>query len=278
MKAMRLSGESPLILFSLLAQMAVGAFLTLGVLHAQAALQEGGQAADVLTGAALLAIGPLILLSLLVSLFHLGTPRNAWRAISNWRNSWLSREIVLAVLFAGLGGVFALSQVWGWGEGWLRTLLRLLAAACGVGLVYCMARVYMLRTVPVWNSWRTPLAFTLTTLLLGALLVGSALALDPLLPAALSQPALGAVAWVVLVLLSVQLGVTALGQSRPESKKNQPVLLLRVGLLAAGLIMVGMLLVGGESLPWMPLTFAASLFSEMLGRYLFYASYERVGV
>src|ERR1700754_1983072 len=34
---------------------------------------------------------------LLSSTLHLGNPQRAWRALSQWRSSWLSREGVLAV-------------------------------------------------------------------------------------------------------------------------------------------------------------------------------------
>ena len=34
---------------------------------------------------------------LLASTFHLGHPERAWRAFSQWKTSWLSREGVLAV-------------------------------------------------------------------------------------------------------------------------------------------------------------------------------------
>jgi len=39
----------------------------------------------------------LITAGLLSSTFHLGHPERAWRALSQWRSSWLSREGVLAV-------------------------------------------------------------------------------------------------------------------------------------------------------------------------------------
>src|ERR1700746_2338146 len=45
---------------------------------------------------------------LLASTFHLGPPERAWRAFSQWRSSWLSREGVAAVatfLPAGLFGI-----------------------------------------------------------------------------------------------------------------------------------------------------------------------------
>ena len=50
----------------------------------------------------------LIGVGLISSTFHLGHPERAWRALSQWRSSWLSREGVLAVIvMAGLAGWFA---------------------------------------------------------------------------------------------------------------------------------------------------------------------------
>ncbi len=52
-------------------------------------------------GAALAALVVALLLiatGLLSSTFHLGRPERAWRAFSQWRSSWLSREGVAAVL------------------------------------------------------------------------------------------------------------------------------------------------------------------------------------
>lgn len=40
----------------------------------------------------------LITIGLLASTFHLGHPERAWRALSQWRSSWLSREGVLALV------------------------------------------------------------------------------------------------------------------------------------------------------------------------------------
>ena len=36
-------------------------------------------------------------IGLMSSLLHLGHPKRAWRALSQWRSSWLSREGVCAV-------------------------------------------------------------------------------------------------------------------------------------------------------------------------------------
>ena len=40
----------------------------------------------------------LTTVGLLASTFHLRNPQRAWRALSQWRTSWLSREGVLAIV------------------------------------------------------------------------------------------------------------------------------------------------------------------------------------
>src|SRR6056297_2261123 len=40
----------------------------------------------------------LITAGLLSSTFHLGHPERAWRALSQWKTSWLSREGVMAII------------------------------------------------------------------------------------------------------------------------------------------------------------------------------------
>src|SRR5262245_8795591 len=61
-----------------------------------------------LTGFAL-SLG-LITLGLLCSTFHLGHRGRAWRAVTQWRSSWLSREGVLALLTY----IPALVYAYGW--------------------------------------------------------------------------------------------------------------------------------------------------------------------
>ena len=65
-----------------------------------------------ITAQSLLVVGAgtlaLIGVGLISSTFHLGHPERAWRALSQWRSSWLSREGALAVVvMAGLAGWFA---------------------------------------------------------------------------------------------------------------------------------------------------------------------------
>src|SRR5262245_38690997 len=48
---------------------------------------------------------------LLASAAHLGRPERAWRAFSQWRTSWLSREGMLAVATCVPAGVLAIGWV-----------------------------------------------------------------------------------------------------------------------------------------------------------------------
>src|SRR5438105_11047350 len=45
------------------------------------------------------------------SVFHLGRPERAWRAFSQWRSSWLSREGVLSVATFIPAAVFAIGWI-----------------------------------------------------------------------------------------------------------------------------------------------------------------------
>ena len=85
-----------------------GLLLLLGLSAPLGWLPDSGWFAFVaLATAAVLAVGGLG-----SSVFHLGRPERSWRAFSQWRSSWLSREGVFAALtflptiIFGIGWVF----------------------------------------------------------------------------------------------------------------------------------------------------------------------------
>ena len=166
--------EWALITFTILAQMSVGSFLVLGIVHYFASHKFNLEEADRLSDRALLAIGPVLALGMAASLLHLGNPLNAYKAVSNLGSSWLSREIFSGVIFAVLGAAFAWMQWRKIATPNQRNLLAILTAFVGLVLVYSMSQVYMLPTRPSWNLVTTPLAFFTTTLLLGVLAMGAA--------------------------------------------------------------------------------------------------------
>lgn len=166
--------ELPLVIFTIAAQMSVGSFVVLGII--QLVNWNTPQATlDKVTMPALYAIGPLLVFGLAASTLHLGTPMRAANALLHLQTSWLSREILLGMLFAGSGALFAVLQWFRWGPHRLRQALALVTGVLGLALVYAISQVYSLRTIPAWSTYDTPLRFYITTFLLGGLAVAAAL-------------------------------------------------------------------------------------------------------
>ncbi|MCI0520089.1 MAG: dimethyl sulfoxide reductase anchor subunit [Chloroflexi bacterium] len=206
----------------------------------------------------LLIIGFLLALGGLASFLHLGAPHNAWRALNHLRKSWLSREILMAGVFGGVWALnlaLALFDAAGWWMPWL-------LAAAGAGLVYSMARVYSLRSVPGWTFWRSGAAFLISALLLGYL--GWA---------ALAYPACGLPSAWLFAALCLPLALLWLerGAGHRNVQRARLGLILLAMLAAAGLPLVGGFWGGGLLL----LALAAAAVEEALGRWLFYQRLEQ---
>ncbi len=103
-------------------------------------------------------------LGLLSSTLHLGQPLRAWRAFSQWRTSWLSREGVASMvcLLPALG--FAV-VIW---RGQDARLFGVMLWAFSLATVACTAMIYVsLKPIPAWRH-----ALVLPGYLLFALLGG----------------------------------------------------------------------------------------------------------
>ncbi|MER8700114.1 DmsC/YnfH family molybdoenzyme membrane anchor subunit [Mesorhizobium sp. M0768] len=143
-----------------------------------------------------LALG-LISTGLLSSAGHLGRPERAWRAFSQWRSSWLSREGVASVATFVPAGLFGIGWVvLGRTSGWA-AVAGLLAAVGAVATVCTTGMIYAsLKPIAQWHSRFTLpayLVFSAMTgsVLLNALLQGFAAGSNMLLAAALLLTALG---------------------------------------------------------------------------------------
>lgn len=118
----------------------------------------------------------LITAGLLSSFLHLGRPERAWRAFSQWRSSWLSREGVLAVVTYVPAGLLALLFTFFDPSHSVLIVLGLLSAACAVVTVIATGMIYRsLKPIRAWyNSYVVPAYLVLglaTGLLLGNALV-----------------------------------------------------------------------------------------------------------
>jgi DMSO reductase anchor subunit len=281
--------ERSLVAFTLLAQMAVGAFWTLGAVHLWAARGTG------MADRALLGIPALMLLAILASFLHLGAPRNAWRVLANLRSSWLSREVLFTLLFTAASGLVAGLQWLHWGSVAMRDVLAWVAALLGLALIVSMANAYRLRTVPGWNTWTTPASFFITAGLLGGLAAGAMLAFNASIPLELRWTALQSITLGAVLLLSLELAIFSLravrlaagrGSALPAvvgvARQHGVIFKLRLTLVLLAVAVAGIGLspwvegagIGGTTVA----AFGLVLASEVLSRLLFYEVRLRHGL
>lgn len=152
------------------------------------AAMAGGVSARTLLHAALAALA-MVTLGLMSSLAHLGKPTRAWRAFSQWRTSWLSREGVAAVatyvpallfcalLLPAMIGPRASGQSVALGAAGVVACLALMSGA--LLTVYCTAMIYAsLTPIPAWRHRLVPMAYLLFSLFTGGLLLAATAAVS----------------------------------------------------------------------------------------------------
>jgi DMSO reductase anchor subunit len=128
-----------------------GLLLLLGLGAPLGAMPASGSFAFVVLAVAiLLAAGGLV-----SSSFHLGRPERAWRAFSQWRSSWLSREGVLSVLTFAPLIVFGIGWVFFGATGGFIGLCGIAVAALAAATVWCTGMIYAsLKPIHQWhNGW-----------------------------------------------------------------------------------------------------------------------------
>jgi len=254
--------EMPLIIFTLLGQLAVGGFWTISLLLPSSVLQHKG---DMELIPYLIIIGICLGMGMLASFAHLGTKKNAWRVLTNLRRSWLSREILFAGLF-GLGMV-----VYTYEEAVLHQSiyeLTAITAIFGIGLVYSMSQVYRIPAAPGWNTWRTNASFMVSALSLGV---------SAMFPVAVHgtdmlNAQIDSVLWMVIngsILTFLLIQLALMPKHSSESRYRS----IRIGLIILG---TGITIVNALELSsnvWLSvLIFLFVAMEEMLGRWFFYKS------
>jgi len=141
-------------------------------------LQSRGSAAAPLASMQLLAaIIALVLVTagLLCSLAHLGQPQRAWRALSQWRTSWLSREGVMALLTyvpALTMTILLWRGVRSADSAAFLALAGVLTTVMAMSTVACTAMIYAsLKPIPAWRHPLVVPVYLVLSLLSGAALL-----------------------------------------------------------------------------------------------------------
>jgi len=109
---------------------------------------------------------------LIASFFHLGRPERAWRSATQWRTSWLSREVIVLPAFMGIVLLYAASHLVGYRpevvtlpSGFLIDLSLVIGVAgtlLAFALFICTGMIYAcLRFLREWNSPLTVINYIL---------------------------------------------------------------------------------------------------------------------
>ena len=117
-----------------------------------------------------------LIAGLAASFFHLGHPERAWRAASQWRTSWLSREVIVLPAFMGVVFLYGMSHLLAYRPvlvilpGKLPVDMSLILGGIGTLLAFilfvCTAMIYA--CLRLMREWHSPLTIANFILLGGA--------------------------------------------------------------------------------------------------------------
>ncbi len=302
--------EWALPLYTILLQLAVGALLVLWIIRGMRLRRVPAADMDRILRNPILVIALTVGMAMLSAHLHLSRPLLSWLAVTNFRTSWLSREIIFTVLFfLSVSGLWLLSQQKPPKRRWMAAL-GWVGSALGLVGVYCMANIYLLPSQAAWNAPTTVYSFYAAVVLLGVMTIACLLLLDLKFAAIQSpddlhvhndavQSTLPALAFVAKLAVLVDLGLTFyemyyLQQGNAAARTSLellltlylPLLILRVGLLIAAPIWMGYkasrvhkrsLEPGQVAIP-VYVSCLAVLVAEIIGRFLFYATHIRIGL
>lgn len=287
------SNEWPLVFFTLLSQLSMGIILAGLTVFLFMKNQNISSNIELKRMATFIAMSAMAV-ALVLSFMHLAKPLHSVYALGNMGSSFLSREILLVSLF-----LFTLAVAWtslrfGIPSPASFNFLYLAALVTGILLVWVMARLYMISTVPSWNTPFTILKFFNSGLLLGAgafmvvvvFLHGKGIEISwvhQVITILFYLMALGVFIHLITALLPVapQEGMQSSFPmpAIPFAWKAARLLFLMLGFSLLAWWYPGFVSMTSRGAPsWAYLAFILLFLSEICGRYIFYASYFRVGV
>lgn len=276
--------EWPLVIFTLLMQLAIGCVLT--ALYCQSsALREldGSQRLSVVRPALLcaLAVGGI---GLLASMAHLGNPMHALYTLNHVASSWMSREILFTALFMGLLFLTVVVMLM---KKTLPAPLVALTALVGLADIFVMSAIYDNSRFILWQGWGTYAGFYGSALMMGSLLAvvcmqsslrkctddGGASLMSPLFQLYILGFLLASLA--IVAMLATSAPNLAVGISVRTAAANVGALTLGrcVLLIGALLMLVNGVVKKRQALPcsMLALALVVTIAAELLGRYAFFS-------
>jgi len=182
----------PLIFMTVLTQLGFGGFVSIFIVDF---IRTYLYQAEVGSTLGLLSIGLMAIvgMSLNASTLHLGRPLYAFRALKNFKTSWLSREVIGLSAFAGSASLYAIFlfcteglstfvdnapfTLEQFGGDPIRMLLGAATVVFGVAGIYCSSKLYRVPARPAWNTIKTTIDFFDVSMILGPAMFIAATAL-----------------------------------------------------------------------------------------------------
>lgn len=113
----------------------------------------------------------MVITGLLSSTGHLGHPERAWRAMSQWRSSWLSREGLLSIITFIPMSIFAIFWFFFGQTSGSVGIVGLIGGLMALATVFTTSMIYAsLKTIPAWHNIWTKIGYLVMSLMSGALI------------------------------------------------------------------------------------------------------------
>jgi len=172
--------ENPLVIFTLVTQAVVGAFIALFIGPMFGLPLITPTTNPIAWQVTLFSLIGIQTIALVLSTLHLGRPHRFYRAFNNLRYSPVSREVAgVAVFYNLLGAYGVLSSLPVLSEWFSPDLVSALITLTGWGGVisglialYFMHRIYRIKARPFWDHWQVLTSFYGNMLSLGVLVAG----------------------------------------------------------------------------------------------------------
>jgi len=285
--------ELPLVFMTVLTQMSVGAMITLALVKLCTLLGF----TNIDSGSFWLSLFIILpaMIGLPLSALHLGRPLLAYKAMKNWRNSWLSKEALALGIYAGFGTVLTFAY---FVESSVLIFISMIGALIsGVYGIYAQSMIYRIKSRPSWNKKSTTKRF-MGTSYLGLLLVSIVLVIQGFY--------LSAISILTLTMLLSTYHISTIHKEKIFYKyleenetnfyqlnktkyllennfaKHIKIRYFTLILCTIVLPLVSIVFLTNESyfsaLFFLALAFTGSTSSELLGRYLFYVTVVPLGL
>jgi len=286
-------GELPLVFMTVLTQMSVGGMFALFMGEILKFLGLSNLA----SGDFLLSMFIILpaLVGLPLSALHLGRPLLAYKAMKNYKKSWLSKEALALGMFAGFGVFMSFSYLFEYS--FLKSIFLLGATIAGVYGIYAQSMIYRIKARPSWDRLSTTKRF-LASGYLGLILVSLVLSFQGYASSAMAilSMTLLVSAYQVLVIFEERVFYKYLSEKENNFYQlNKTKYLLEnrfemevktryysLILFAIVLPMISIVFLANGSISSastiLTISLIGSFCSEILGRYLFYTSTVPLGL